>query len=44
MAEAASAPFVMHGARDAMAGGLAHIDEQVKGIERAVVEKPGPRL
>ena len=41
MAEAASAPFVMHGARDAMAGGLAHIDEQVKGIERAVVENPG---
>ncbi len=34
-------PFVMHGARDAMAGGLIHIEEQVRGIERAVVENPG---
>ncbi len=25
----------------AMAGGLSHIEEQVKGIERAVVENPG---
>jgi hypothetical protein len=33
--------FVMHGARDAMAGGLAHIEEQVKGIEQAVVQNPG---
>ena len=33
--------FVMHGARDAMAGGLVHIEEQVKGIEQAVVENPG---
>jgi hypothetical protein len=33
--------FVMHGARAAMAGGLAHIEEQVKGIERAVIENPG---
>ena len=31
----------MHGARDAMAGGLVHIEEQVKGIEQAVVENPG---
>ena len=41
----ASAPvsteFVMHGARAAMASGLSHIEEQVKGIERAVVENPG---
>lgn len=41
MAETATAPFVMHGARDAMAAGLAHIEEQVKGIEQAVVENPG---
>src|SRR5438128_2545414 len=41
MAEALTAPFVMHGARDAIAGGLAHIEEQVKGIERAVVENAG---
>jgi Abortive infection C-terminus len=33
--------FVMHGARTAMAGGLSHIEEQVKGIERAVTENPG---
>ncbi len=41
MAAPASQPFVMHGARDAMAGGLGHIEEQVKGIEQAVVENPG---
>ena len=40
MAELSTDPFVMHGARDAMAGGLAHIEEQVKGIEQAVVENP----
>lgn len=33
--------FLMHGARAAMAGGLTHIEEQVKGIERAVIENPG---
>lgn len=41
MAATAPQPFVMHGARDAMSGGLAHIEEQVKGIELAVVENPG---
>lgn len=41
MAEALAASFVMHGARAAMAGGLTHIEEQVKGIERAVIENPG---
>lgn len=41
MAEAFFAPFVMHGARDAIAGGLVHIEEQVKAIERAVVENAG---
>lgn len=41
MAEALNAPFVMRGARDAIAGGLVHLEEQVKGIERAVVENPG---
>ena len=34
MAQAAG-PFIMHGARDAIAGGLGHIEEQVKGIELA---------
>lgn len=33
--------FVMHGARMAMAGGLTHIEEQVKALERAIVENPG---
>jgi hypothetical protein len=41
MAEALAAPFAMHGARAAIAVGLSHIEEQVKGIERAVVENPG---
>ena len=41
MAEPATAPFVMYGARDAIKGGLAHIEEQVEGIEQAVVENPG---
>lgn len=33
--------FVMYGARGAMADGLLHIEQQVEGIERAVVENPG---
>ena len=41
MAEVPTAPFVMHGARDAMARGLAHIEEHVKGIELAVANNPG---
>jgi hypothetical protein len=39
MADAA-APFVMHGARDAIAGGLAHIERQVQSIEQSVIENP----
>jgi hypothetical protein len=30
----------MHGAREAFAAGLAHIEEQVRSIEQAVVENP----
>ncbi|MEG9883488.1 MAG: abortive infection family protein [Hyphomicrobiales bacterium] len=41
MVEPVPQPFVMHGARDAMTAGLPHIEEQVKGIEQAVVENPG---
>src|SRR5437867_10201165 len=41
MADAPATPFVMHGARAAIAGGMQHIEEQVKGIERAVDENPG---
>lgn len=37
---ASTTPFVMHGARDALAAGLAHIEEQVRSIEQAVVENP----
>lgn len=41
MADALIVPFVMHGSRAAIAGGMLHIEEQVKGIERAVDENPG---
>jgi hypothetical protein len=41
MADALAASLVMHGARDAIAGGMMHIEEQVKGIEQAVNENPG---
>jgi len=40
MADVPTLPFVMHGARAAIAGGMSHIEEQVKGIERAVDENP----
>ncbi len=40
-AMAAAPEFVMHGARAALSDGLGHVEEQVKGIERAVVENPG---
>lgn len=35
-----ASPFVMHGARDVLAAGLAHIEEQVRSIEQAVIENP----
>lgn len=41
MAEAPTTPFVMHGAREAIASGLLHIKQQVESIEQAVVENPG---
>ena len=41
MAETSTAPFVMHGARDAVADGLVHIEQQVVGVEQAVVDNPG---
>ncbi len=40
MAEALTPPFVMHGSRDAIAGGLTHVEQQVKTIEQAVSENP----
>lgn len=39
-APAPGSPFVMHGARDAFAAGLTHIEEQVRSIEQAVAENP----
>jgi len=41
MSDLSPQPFLMHGARDAMAAGLAHIEAQVQGIERAINENPG---
>ncbi len=41
MSELARPPFVMHGARDAMAAGLAHIEQQVAALEQAIEENPG---
>ena len=40
MAEPEKVPFVMHGARDAIAAGLAHIERHVEALEEAVVENP----
>jgi hypothetical protein len=39
--DVAADEFTMHGARAAMAGGLFHIEEQIKSIERAIIENPG---
>lgn len=41
MVDVMTPPFVMHGARDAIAAGLVHIEQQVKSLEQAVVENPG---
>ena len=41
MADSFSTPFIMHGARAAIDGGMHHIKEQVTGIELAVAENPG---
>lgn len=41
MPDVLPAPFIMHGARDAIASGLVHIEEQVTSIELAVGENPG---
>lgn len=41
MTDAVVATFLMYGARDAIAAGLDHIEQQVTSIERAVVDNPG---
>jgi hypothetical protein len=38
---ATDAAFAMHGARAAVAGGMTHIEEQVKALELAVVQNTG---
>lgn len=40
MADPPAPPFVMQGARDAIASGLVHIEQQVKSLELAVIENP----
>jgi hypothetical protein len=40
MAEALASSFSMHGAREASANGLGHIDQQVRSLELAVQENP----
>jgi hypothetical protein len=45
MSSAPNLPFVMHGARVAIADGLVHLQEQVEGIERIIVlGAPSPSL
>jgi hypothetical protein len=39
--EAFKPPFIMLGARDAIASGLVHVQKQVESLEQAVVENPG---
>lgn len=39
--EGSTSPFVMHGARDAVAAGWVHIEQQVHALEVAVAENPG---
>lgn len=41
MAEVLTAPFRMHGARDAIANGLTHVKQQVESLELAVNQNPG---
>lgn len=41
MVEVVTPAFVMHGAREAIARGLTHVEQQVKSIEKAVAENPG---
>jgi Abortive infection C-terminus len=41
MADTPATAFTMFGARNAITGGLAHIDTQVDALERAVTDNPG---
>ncbi len=41
VAGGSTSPFVMHGARDAVACGLVHIEQQVHALELAVADNPG---
>jgi hypothetical protein len=41
MADVMVSSFVMHGARDAVSGGLVHVEQQVQALELAVAQNPG---
>ena len=41
MRDVRATPFIMRGAREAMEGGLSHVEQHVTAIERAVVENTG---
>jgi hypothetical protein len=41
MTVAPPSPFVMHGAREALAAGAVHIEQQIVAIEQAVFDNPG---
>lgn len=41
MAGTSEAGFVMHGAREAIAGGMTHIEQQVESIEQNLIDNPG---
>ncbi len=41
MAEAATTPFVMHGAREVLAFGAVHLEQQIVALEGAAASNPG---
>lgn len=41
MADGATPPFLLHGAREAIGGGMEHIEEQVAALETALFANPG---
>lgn len=41
MGDAPAIRFAMHGAREAIAAGMTHIERQVESIEQSLIENPG---
>jgi len=41
LTENQTSTFVMHGARDAIASGMTHMEKQVEELEKAVIDNPG---